>query len=175
MLVGLLTAACTPSGVAQESSSESKSAPLVKEVGWLLERNDLRAIATVDPTDPDRFLAASFYPKAQLLALSARHGNPALLRELINDRNYHQVYAQLRSAGVREGKLFIQDLGADGLWLIRKRSEPFDIIYESVDRRTIFDGNWKRQTLPREEYEHRFRRADDRYARILSALIAILR
>ena len=53
-------------------------------------------------------------------------------------------------------------------------NQPFDI-YEDGGKRTMFDGNWKSQKLSEQEYMKIFSAADDRYAQILTALLAQLK
>ena len=45
-----------------------------------------------------------------------------------------------------------------------------DVVFEDIDKRTIFGGDWKAQQLSRDEYMKRFADVDARYARALQAL-----
>lgn len=157
--------ACAPAH-AQQSQSE----PVAKELEQLLQKQKLDSIAAMDPGGEDRFVAALYFP-GQLLVVSAKYAAPALLREQLLKREYREVYLQLQGASVREGKFFVQDLGANGLQPARAANEQFDIIYESVTNRIAFDGEWRDQKMSEEEYRQKFASADKQYAGLLSALI----
>ena len=69
-------------------------------------------------------------------------------------------------------KVFIEDMGINGL--AQKRSnenQPFDTV-EMGDKRTALDGNWRRQKISEDDYMKTFSDADERYAQILALLIA---
>ena len=68
-------------------------------------------------------------------------------------------------------KVFIEDPGADGLKAKREENQAFDAV-EMGGKRTMFDGDWKKQKLSEPEYLKAFSTADERYAEILAALIA---
>ena len=56
----------------------------------------------------------------------------------------------MNSAGDRQGKFFVQDLGEPGLPPGRLKDEPFDLVYESVTKRMASDGDWKAQRMSKE-------------------------
>jgi hypothetical protein len=64
-------------------------------------------------------------------------------------------------------------MGADGLRAGHDAGQPSDA-YEAEGKRTIFDGDWKKQKLTEEEYMKAFSAADQRYFDILSVLLAQL-
>jgi hypothetical protein len=70
-------------------------------------------------------------------------------------------------------KVFVEDLGANGLSAKRNANEPFDSV-ESGGKRTAFDGDWDKQKLSEEEYMRTFSAADARYSQMLTALLAQL-
>lgn len=168
---GFITLLCG-AGITAQSSPTSHSAPLALELGRLLQENKLTTIAAEHAEEPGRFVAAMHFPGTQLLAVSADHASPAILREQIWNAKDADVYGHFNSGAIPEGKLFVQDLGADGL---HRQGTPFDIVYESVVHRTVLDGNWKEQKLSQQEYDQRFERADRRYAAMLSSLIGEVR
>jgi hypothetical protein len=93
-----------------------------------------------------------------------------LLRERLLAHDYRHVYQHLQGAGENEGKLFVLDLGVDGLHLRPAPSRPLDVIYQSANVRTAFDGDWSKQGLTEQQYRERFRVADEQYAQLLKAL-----
>ena len=67
--------------------------------------------------------------------------------------------------------MFIEDPGADGLKAKREDNQPFDQC-EMAGKRTMFDGDWKKQKMSEQDYMKAFTAADERYAQILTALLA---
>lgn len=171
LVIALLLAGCVAGLSARQPSA---SAAPAKELSALLDQRKLDSFAARTPDSEDRFVALLYFPKAQLLVVSARYAAPAQLRELILNHKYRDAYTTLSSAGERAGKFFVQDLGADGLPSAGK-GEQVDVIYEEVTRQTILNGRWRDQKLSETEYLARRDKADARYARLLTALIGALK
>jgi hypothetical protein len=167
-LFGLLVAA--PSAWAQES----KSGPLAKQLAAALDSAKLDSVAAKDPNAADTFIAALYFPGAQLLVVSAKYTAPQLLDARLGKKEYRDTYIDLSSASVPESKVFVQDALADGLKAKRDDNQPFDI-YEVAGKPVAFDGDWKKQKLSEQDYMKAFGSADDRYSNMLSALIAQLK
>ena len=152
-------------GAAEDSASGPSAAAVTK----LLNQQKLDAIAAQDSEQPDRFVAALYYPGAQLLAVSAAHPNPEVARERIANRQYRHVYMDLQGPATRDGRLFVIDLGANGLQ-DRRDGDALDITYHSGANQVSFDGDWNAQGMSREQYDQRFKADDERYAHMLAAL-----
>jgi hypothetical protein len=166
-----LVLALVISGGSPVQGEESQSAPLAKQLVTAMAGAGLDAIAARDPASPDRFIAALVFPDSQLLVVSAPSPSPAALDAYLTQRQYRDVYTALQQTSIKEGKLFIQDLGCDGL---RPGTDgSVDIMYEHVTAQTIFDGNWKKQGLTDSAYQARFRDADARYSHMLTALLPV--
>jgi hypothetical protein len=163
----LLLSIATPA-----SAQESKSAPLAKQLAAALDAAKLDCIAAADPDAADAFSAALYYPGAQLLVVSGKYSVPQLLTARLLKKEYRDVYLDLNGAAT--AKSFIEDPGADGLKAKRESNQPFDQV-EMGGKRTMFDGDWKAQKLSEQEYMKVFSTADDRYAQILTALLAQLK
>jgi hypothetical protein len=166
-LAGVLAMALSAGAQAQDS----KSAALAKQLAAALDAAKLDSIAAKDPTTPDVFVAALYFPGVQLLVVSAKYTVPALLVEKLGSKQYRDVYIDLNSASVPESKVFITDLGIDGLKADRNENQPYDT-YEAGGKQTAFDGDWKKQKLTHEEYLKTFSTADERYSQILQALLS---
>jgi hypothetical protein len=151
---------------AQPSTSE----PLAKDVSMLMQQRKLDNLAAREIDSTDRFVAALYFP-TQLLVVSARYATPSLLNEQLLNRDYRNIYLQLQGAGDPKDKLFVHDVGADGLHATPSEDRPLDIIYESVTTRLVFDGDWAKQGLSEQKYRERVAAADRRYARLLEALL----
>jgi len=162
-LVGILAAPA----VAQES----KSVELVKELTQLLESKKLDAIAAKDPTAADAYAAALYFPGSQLLVVSARYAVPPIMNEKLSKKEYRDIYTDLNSACVEGSKSLVIDIGADGLK--PKKEEAHVDTCDLGAKSYTFDGDWKKQKMEsEEEYTKAFTSADDKYVKMLTALIA---
>lgn len=160
----------TPSAIAQQ---QSKSAALVAEVVKLLDARGLDSIGA-KVAEPDQYVGALYFPGSQLLVVQARYLVPPRMELYLEQKNYRDVYLDLNSASVPESKIFISDLGADGLQFERRNDEPFDSV-DRDGRSYQFDGDWGRQRLSREEYTRAWQTTDEEYAKMLEALLAELK
>jgi hypothetical protein len=162
MLVVMSTAA---------AAQESKSVALTQTLTALLDGAKLTAIAAKDPSDPDAFVAAMYFSGSQLLLVSAKYSPAVILNGKLDKKDYQEIYIDLNSASAPASRVFIEDLGADGL----KADHPDGTAFDSIDRggkRTIFDHDWKKeQKLTDEQYAKLFADADALYSRLLQALI----
>ena len=166
-LAGVLALAIPATALAQEL----KSAALAKELSAALDAAKLDSIATKDPAMPDVFFGALYFPGTQLLVVSAQYAAPLHMNETIGKKDYREAYLDLSSASVPASKVFIEDLGANGLVAKPKDNEAFDA-YENAGKRISFDGDWKKQQLSEDDYMKAFAAADARYSQVLTALIA---
>src|SRR5262245_13440157 len=96
------------------SAQETKSAPLAKQLAAALDARKLDSVAAKDPSAPDTFVAALYFPGMQLLVVSAKYTVPQLLDSRLGKKEYRDTYIDLNSASVPETKVFIQDASADG-------------------------------------------------------------
>ncbi len=168
LIIGLLVLVLMSTAAAAQ---ESKSAALAKELTTLLDGAKLTAIAARDSSDPEAFVAAMYFSGSQLLVVSAKYTPAVLLNQKLDKKDFQEVYIDLNSASVASTRVFIEDLGADGLKADHEDGAAFD----SIDRggkRTVFDDAWrKEQKLSEEEYAKRFAESDAFYSRLLQALI----
>jgi len=151
------------------SAQDSKSVALAKQLAAALDAGKLDSIAARDG-DGDVFVAALYFP-GQLLVISGKYSVPQLLAERLGKKEYRDVYMDLMGAAAADGKIFIQDPGADGLRAKRDENQPFDIV-DIGGKQTMFNSDWKAQKLSEQDYQKVFTEADERYAKILTALLA---
>ena len=164
--LGLVVALILP---ALASAQDSKSVALAKQLTSALEAGKLDSIAARDG-DADVFVAALYFP-GQLLVISGKYSVPQLLADRLGKKEYRDVYMDLMGTAAADTKVFIQDPGADGLRAKRDENQPFDIV-EIGGKQTMFNSDWKAQKLSEQDYQKLFTDADDRYAKILTALLA---
>lgn len=165
----ILSAATLPLSLA--AAQESKSAPVAKELVQALEAAKLENVAAPDPVNPGAFIAALYIPGTQLLVVSAKYSAPPLLVERIGAKDFMAVYVDLQSASIHGTKVFVQDQGADGLTPKANGDQVADS-WEETDRSVAFDGDWKKAKLAEADYSKVYADADERYAKMLSALLA---
>jgi hypothetical protein len=162
-------------GLAATASQDpaSRSATLAKQLTAALIEQRLEAIAAQDPDEPDRFIAALFFPDAQLLVVSARYASPQLLQARVAHKQYRDVYLDLQGAPIPESSIFFQDMKADGLGF--SRDQTADLLYKGSAAPMIFDGDWKKHDMSEKEYDQQLTAADQRYSRLLQILLVQLR
>jgi hypothetical protein len=152
-------------------SQESKSAALAKELSAALDAAKLDSIAAKDPSKPDVFFGALYFPNIQLLVVSAQYAAPQALIDRIAKKDYRETYLDLSSASVPASRVFIEDLGANGL-VAKPRDNEAPDSYDAGGKRTAFDGDWKKQQMSEDDYMKAFAAADERYSQVLAALLA---
>jgi hypothetical protein len=156
--------------VAAPGASRGATSPeLARKLMSVMTERELQSFAARDPAAPDRFVAAMAFPGVQLLVVAARHRIPALVESQLARNQFGEVYAELQSAAIVESKLFFQDMGGDGLG---GNIEIVDVMYEQGTKQTLFDGDWKRMKLSKEDYEKKLSEADERYTQLLAILVS---
>lgn len=168
LLIGLLLVS---GSFSVASAQESKSAAIAQQLTALLDKGQMDAIAAKDPSAPDLYVAALYFPGGQLLVVSARYAVPVIMNEKLAKKDYHDIYTDLNSASVPNTRVFVMDMGADGLKL-NKDQAHFDTC-DIGNKSYVFDGDWKKQSLASEDdYNKAFADADARYTKMLTALLA---
>ena len=153
------------------AAQESKSAALARQLAAALDAGKLDSIAAKDPAAPDAFVAALYFPGAQLLVISGKYSVPQLLTDRVDRKEYRDVYLDLNGASIADSKMFVEDPGADGLKPKREDNQAFDQC-EIAGKRTMFNGDWKAQKMSEDDYLKAYSAADVRYSEILAALLA---
>jgi hypothetical protein len=163
-LVGLLLA---PSPL---FAQDSKSAAVAGELTRLLDEMKLDAVAARHGTD--QFVAALYFQGSQLLVVGAKYSAPDRLTYLIGQKQYRDVYADLSSASEQATKIFVMDLGANGLKFRRENNEPFDTV-DTSSSSVAFNG--ERGKLSEDDYRKVFVTSDEQYTSMLQALLVALK
>jgi hypothetical protein len=149
-------------------AEDAKSAAAARQLVQVLDTAKLDSIAVADPSSPNGFIAAIYIPETQLLVVSAKYSAPALLTDKIKLGDYRGVYMDLHAAGTAGTRVFVQDMGPDGLF---SKSDNGDS-WEEAGKTTTFDGQWKKSKSTEAEYTKTLTDADERYAKMLSLLMA---
>lgn len=156
---------------ASSKAQDTKTAGPVGELIKLLDAAKATSIAAAYPGAPGQFIGALYFAGSQLLVVSAKYSVPQLLTEKIAKKSYQDVYIDLNSAFVPNTKVFISDLGADGLKAKRKGNEGFDTV-ELKGKSVTLDGDWGKAKISETEYMSTFTAAEDEYLKMLQALVA---
>jgi hypothetical protein len=157
-----------PFGVRAEQSSAADA----KRLCEAMAAGHLDAIAARGTNGSDRFVAALFYPNAELLVISARYAAPQALQQLLDQKKYAQVYSILQTSPDASDQVFFIDMMADGL--SAEARDGADVMYEPGNKQTVFDESWRKEhRLGAREYLSKFETADTLYAALLKTLTGI--
>ena len=148
---------------------------MAKELSLALSAGKLDGMAAVDPSTPGAFVAAIYIPGAQLLVVSAKYAVPSLLLDKINTRATTAASTwTCIPRGSPGSRVFVQDQGRwpssgapkrtfqPGVRLLGRQRQG-----DSVRRRA-----WKKAKMSEADYTKAFVAADERYAKLLSLLLA---
>jgi hypothetical protein len=155
-------------------AQEPKSAALATELARLMDQAKVDSIAAKHPSLPDSYVGALYFPGSQLLVVAAKYSVPQLLNQKLDSKEYRDVYIDLNSASVPDTKVFISDLGVNGLKAKREENQPFDTV-EIGGKSYSFDGDWRRAKLSEDEYMKQYQQAEQEYERMLEALLGQLK
>ena len=154
------------------AAQDSKSTPAAIELVKMLDDMKLDSVAAAHA---DGFVSAYYLPGSQLLVVHGKFASPERATILIERKMYRDVYTDLNSAAELTSKVFVSDLGANGLKFRRdNNNQPFDTV-DLGNRSFRFDGDWGRQKLSRDEYTKTYTSTDEQYSQMLQALIAQLK
>lgn len=153
----------------------SQSAALVQELKQLLEAKQLTNVAA---PNGDTYVGAYYIPGRQLLVVSGKLPGEEWTQRIryhLAAKNYSDAYTELNGATTQDSRVLISDLGADGLRFDREKDQPFDYV-DLAGKSVQFDGQWGRDRgITKDEYAETWQQTDERYTRMLEALIATLK
>lgn len=159
-----------PSAVAAQ---ESKSAAVATELTRLLDAQKLDSIAAKQEVG-GQYVSALYISGSQLLVVSAKYSVPGRIDSLLAEKKYQEIYADLNSASEQQSKVFVMDLGANGLRFKRENNQPFDTA-DLAGKSLVFDGDWDKAKISEAEYKKAFETTDAQYSQMLQALVAALK
>ena len=150
----------------------STSAGLTAELVKIL--NDRKLDAAAGRLGTDEFVGAMYFPGSQIVVLSAKTTVPDRMTYLLLQKSYKDLYVELNGAVDRQSRVFVSDLGANGLKFRREKNEPPDTV-ESGGATMTLDGEWRKAKLSEAEYTKQYQAHDERYRRMLEAMITALK
>lgn len=149
-------------------AQDSKSAALATELITLLDQMKLDSVAG---QYADQTVSALYIPGTQLLVVTGK--TTPRYDPMLKQKAYRDIYIELNGI-VDPTKVFISDLGANGLRFKRDHDQPFDTV--DANGKTIsFDGDWDKAKISEQEYTKAWQSYDERYTQLLQALIAALK
>ena len=160
-------------GTVSAQQPTSKSAALVSELVKLLDQQKLDAVAA-NRGPADEYVGALYIPGSQLLVVNAKSSVPDRMKYLLIQKSYKDLYVELNGAVDRQSRVFVSDLGANGLKFRREKNEAPDTV-ESGGATMTLDGEWRKAKLSEAEYTKQYQAHDERYRRMLEAMIAALK
>ncbi len=160
-----------PAGVAAQAPASS-SAAVTAELVKLLEERKLDAAA--GRLAADEFVGAMYFPGSQLVVLSAKTSVPDRMTYLLLQKSYKDLYVELNGAIDRDSRVFVSDLGANGLKFRHARGEAPDTV-EAAGGTMTLDGEWRKAKISEAEYAKRYQSHDERYRRMVEALLVALK
>ena len=154
------------------SAQDSKSAPSVTELVKMLDSMKLDSFA-IKGASPNEYIGALYFQGSQLLVVTAKFDTPWRADSLLEMKNYRDLYIELNSASLPQTKVFISDLGANGL-----RARKDGNIYDTADiggKTYNFDGDWKKAKITEDDYSKTFTATDQQYTQMIQSLVAGLK
>jgi hypothetical protein len=168
VLLGLTFAPATAT-----NAQDSKSAALATELARLMDEAKLDSLAA-KLDEAGQYVGAMYFSGTQLLVVSAKYPSAPRMTYLLSEKNYKEMYLDLSSATDPKTRVFIMDLGANGLRFKRENNQPYDTV-DRDGRSVAFDGEWGRAKISEEEYRKTFSTTDEQYSQMLQSLIAQLK
>ena len=159
-------------GPALSIAQESKSASLAAELCKLMDQHKLDSIAAKE--SEDQYVGALYFSGTQLLVVRGRFNTRARMLDLLERRLFKEAYMDLSGASDQQTRVFIMDLGANGLRYKREKNQPFDTA-DVGGKSYRFDGEWIKAKLTEAEYRKTFTATDEEYALMLQTLIDALK
>ena len=136
----------------------------------MLEAAKLDGIAAANPAAPDSFVAALYIPARSSWSCRAKYSAPALLvekstRATTAASTWTCIPRRSRAASLRPGPSGRRPLrGPDG--------DNGADMWDEGTKSTAFDGEWKKAKMSEADYTKVYTDADERYAKMLSLLLA---
>ena len=90
--------------------------------------NERKLDAAAGRLGKDEFVGAMYFPGSQIVVLSAKTSVPDRMTYLLLQKSYKDLYVELNGSVDRQSRVFVSDLGANGLKFRREKNEPPDTV-----------------------------------------------
>ncbi len=155
-------------GLAAAQQPASTSAALASELVKLLDQMKLDAVAS-NRGPADEYVGALYLPGTQLLVVNAKSSVPDRMKYLLLQKSYKDLYLELNGTVHQESKVFVSDMGANGLQFRPARNQPSDTV-DAKGKTSAFDGEWRKAKVSEAVYIKAYQEHDDAYSQMLRAL-----
>jgi hypothetical protein len=142
-----------------------------QQLRYFFQRTGQNAVAALDPSDRDAFVAA-LHVAGDLLVVRARHPSVRELTTRIKSEEYFQTYLALIATPTSDGKLFVIDAGANGVLSGVPGADNIDRMRDGGGREIVFNGDFTGQQLTAAQYDALLAQTDAEYARLLKVLLS---
>lgn len=168
-VLGLAAAVSVPAMAQQPTStSAGPAAELVKLL------NERKLDAAAGRLGTDEFVGAMYFPGSQIVVLSSKTTVPDRMTYLLLQKSYRDLYVELNGSVDRQSRVFVSDLGANGLKFRREKNEAPDTV-DSGGATLTLDGEWRKAKLSEAEYTKQYQAHDERYRRMIEAMLVALK
>ena len=155
-------------------AQDSKSSSLARQLASALEAGKLDCIAAKDPEAADRFMAALYFPGSLLVVARQVLRAAAAGRSADEEGISRRLHGPERRGVGRQQSVHPGSGGRRTASAKRDENQAFDIV-DIAGKQTMFNSDWKGQKLSEQDYMKVFGDADERYTKILTALLAQLK
>ena len=90
----------------------------------------------------------------------------------LDRKDYGDVYSALHSSATPDTKLFVHDMGGDGL---TRESGEVDVVYEKDADQMLVDRAGKASGLSKKAYASKFMAIDEKYTALLDVALKAIR
>jgi hypothetical protein len=157
---------------APPSASQAKA----KALAAALAAKKFEYYAVSDPAMTGRYVAVLHVPGVQMLVISATYERITDMDYRFYQKDYQNVYLDLRSGLLSKDRVIVEDTGADGLVAVPGKSLAQDTFGTGPERK-VFDGDFadpkkkNQKKISQDEYMKAFTAADEQYTKLLGILI----
>ena len=161
--------------------ASAATGPKVKELTDLLQAKKLETCAAADESKPNRYVAVTFIPGVQLMAVAATYSRQSDMTSNLYHKAYQNLYLDLKSGVYSTERFYIVDTMGDGLVMLPQKNAAVTDTAAIDGKEHVFDGDFigsrirNRKKVPAETYSKAFADADAQYAHLLDVLIAALK
>lgn len=173
LATGTVIVALVYPGLAAAQSPASKSAALASELVTLLDQMKLEAVAS-NHGAADQYVGALYLPGTQLLVVNAKSSVPDRMKYLLLEKSYKDLYLELNGTVHQDSKVFVSDVGPNGLQFKPARNQAADTV-DAKGKTMAFDGEWRKAKMSEADYAKAFQEHDESYSAMLRALIDTLK
>ena len=164
---------------ASVQTAPSSTVAKAKELSEVMKAKKLTSFAMKEDPAVNRFAAVLFVPDVQLLVVSAIYSQATDIEYYLGNKEYAMAYRNLRAGALATELFFVEDMMGDGLAAVpAKNALPDTAVVGTTEFSFAGPGDPKKRNDKRmapEAYAKAFGDVEQRYAKILDAMLAELK